>query len=73
MTPIGTATLPPPLPRVMPRLEPPHCDDTTNTLCSQRTHGPGSIPARTLLVCENGERVTSKDMVAGFWEENPIP
>mmetsp|Transcript_46010 Transcript_46010/g.73648 ORF Transcript_46010/g.73648 Transcript_46010/m.73648 type:complete len:257 (-) Transcript_46010:327-1097(-) len=34
-----------------------------------RTHGPGSIPARTLLVCENGERVTSKDMVAGFWEE----
>ena len=22
-----------------------------------------------MLVCENGERVTSKDMVAGFWEE----
>ena len=22
-----------------------------------------------MLVCENGERVTSKDMIAGFWEE----
>ena len=32
-------------------------------------HGPGSIPARVVLVCANGERVTSKDMVAGFWEE----
>mmetsp|Transcript_12213 Transcript_12213/g.29523 ORF Transcript_12213/g.29523 Transcript_12213/m.29523 type:complete len:254 (+) Transcript_12213:211-972(+) len=35
----------------------------------QSAHGPGGIPARVVLACHNGERVTSKDMVAGFWEE----